>query len=82
MSNSSPPFPRNVAGNAQEEVGRRRRARKTKADGKVRDVKLTEEEKELLRQVKNENATVSTVVVPPSRRSDDRLNVPMLPPNR
>ena len=49
-----------------DKIGRRRRARKAKADGKVSDMKLTEEEKELLRQVKNENATASTVVIPPS----------------
>ena len=42
-----------------DKIGPRRRARKAKADGKVRDMKLTEEEKELLRQVKNENAAVA-----------------------
>ena len=49
-----------------DKIDPRRRARKAKADGKVRDMKLTEEEKELLRQVKNENAAASTFVVPPS----------------
>ena len=49
-----------------DKIGHRRCARKAKAHSKVKDMKLTDEEKELLRQAKDENAAVSTVVVPPS----------------